>query len=67
MLVPTRELCQQVQEVADRFGYPMRMRSAAIYGGANRYPQLQKLSRGKHRIEKCMLYFPLDILKVVFT
>ncbi|XP_052069967.1 uncharacterized protein LOC127708849 [Mytilus californianus] len=46
VLVPTRELCQQVQEVADRFGYPMRMRSAAIYGGANRYPQLQKLSRG---------------------
>ncbi|CAC5402173.1 DEAD-box ATP-dependent RNA helicase 40,Putative ATP-dependent RNA helicase Pl10,DEAD-box ATP-dependent RNA helicase 52A,DEAD-box ATP-dependent RNA helicase 5,Putative DEAD-box RNA helicase HEL64,ATP-dependent RNA helicase DBP2 [Pyricularia oryzae 70-15],Pre-mRNA-processing ATP-dependent RNA helicase prp5,ATP-dependent RNA helicase dbp2,ATP-dependent RNA helicase DBP3,Probable ATP-dependent RNA helicase DDX17,DEAD-box ATP-dependent RNA helicase 14,ATP-dependent RNA helicase p62,ATP-dependent RNA helicase DB len=46
VLVPTRELCQQVQEVADRFGYPMRMKSAAIYGGANRYPQLQKLSRG---------------------
>ncbi|XP_063446291.1 uncharacterized protein LOC134725927 [Mytilus trossulus] len=46
VLVPTRELCQQVQEVADRFGYPMRMRSAAIYGGANRYPQIQKLSRG---------------------
>ena len=47
VLVPTRELAQQVQEVAQEFGHSSRVRSVCVYGGAQKGPQLRDLERGK--------------------
>jgi superfamily II DNA/RNA helicase len=47
VLVPTRELAQQVQEVALEFGHSSRIRSTCVYGGAPKGPQLRDLERGK--------------------
>ena len=46
VLVPTRELAQQVQEVAQEFGHSSRIRSVCVYGGAPKGPQLRDLERG---------------------
>ncbi|CAH1781791.1 unnamed protein product, partial [Owenia fusiformis] len=46
VLVPTRELAQQVQEVANQFGSSSRVRNCCVYGGASKYPQLRDLERG---------------------
>ncbi len=43
MLAPTRELAQQVNEVAQTFGRSCRLRSACVYGGAPKGPQLREL------------------------
>ena len=43
MLAPTRELAQQVNEVAQTFGRSCRLRSACVYGGAPKAPQLREL------------------------
>ena len=45
--MPTRELAQQVQEVAQEFGHSSRIRSVCVYGGAQKGPQLRDLERGK--------------------
>jgi superfamily II DNA/RNA helicase len=46
VLVPTRELAQQVQEVASEFGQASRIRNACVYGGAPKRPQIRDLERG---------------------
>ncbi|GFN78187.1 ATP-dependent RNA helicase dbp2 [Plakobranchus ocellatus] len=46
VLVPTRELAQQVLEVANEFGRSSQLRSACVYGGAPKGPQLRDLERG---------------------
>ncbi|PVD37618.1 hypothetical protein C0Q70_00214 [Pomacea canaliculata] len=46
VLVPTRELAQQVQEVAVEFGHSSRIRSVCVYGGAQKGPQIRDLERG---------------------
>lgn len=46
VLVPTRELAQQVAEVATTFGVPCNVRNACVYGGASKGPQLRDLERG---------------------
>lgn len=46
VLVPTRELAQQVQEVANEFGKSSRIRNVCVYGGAPKGPQLRDLERG---------------------
>lgn len=43
VLAPTRELAQQVNEVAQTFGRSARLRSACVYGGAPKGPQLRDL------------------------
>lgn len=43
VLAPTRELAQQVNEVAQTFGRSARLRSACVYGGAPKGPQLREL------------------------
>ena len=48
MLVPTRELAQQVAQVADQFGETSRVRNVCVYGGAPKGPQIRDLERGKH-------------------
>uniref|UniRef100_A0A3B3ZD29 RNA helicase n=1 Tax=Periophthalmus magnuspinnatus TaxID=409849 RepID=A0A3B3ZD29_9GOBI len=46
VLAPTRELAQQVQQVAAEYGQPSRLRSTCIYGGAPKGPQIRDLERG---------------------
>lgn len=46
VLVPTRELAQQVQQVASEFGSLSRIRNVCVYGGAPKGPQLRDLDRG---------------------
>lgn len=45
--MPTRELAQQVSAVALEFGTAAGVRSACVYGGAPKGPQLRDLERGK--------------------
>jgi ATP-dependent RNA helicase RhlE len=46
VLVPTRELAEQVQRALAGFGAPHRLRVAAIYGGVSMGPQLRALRQG---------------------
>ncbi|XP_059178867.1 probable ATP-dependent RNA helicase DDX5 [Physella acuta] len=46
VLVPTRELAQQVQQVAQEFGHASQIRNACVYGGAPKRPQIQDLEDG---------------------
>ncbi|XP_041364476.1 ATP-dependent RNA helicase dbp2-like isoform X2 [Gigantopelta aegis] len=46
VLVPTRELAQQVQEVAIEFGQTSQIRNTCVYGGAPKGPQIRDLERG---------------------
>lgn len=40
VLAPTRELAQQIQEVAKDFGSSTYLRSTCVYGGASKGPQV---------------------------
>ncbi|XP_063282447.1 probable ATP-dependent RNA helicase DDX17 isoform X1 [Pelobates fuscus] len=51
VLAPTRELAQQVQQVADDYGKTSRLKSTCIYGGAPKGPQIRDLERG---VEICI-------------
>jgi len=46
VVVPTRELAQQVAEVAQQFGVPVNVRNCCVYGGAPKGPQLRDIERG---------------------
>ncbi|ESO06695.1 hypothetical protein HELRODRAFT_106284 [Helobdella robusta] len=46
VLVPTRELAQQVAQVAQMFGSSSRVRNACIYGGAPKGPQIRDIENG---------------------
>ncbi len=46
-LVPTRELAQQVSQVAVEFGTSSRIRNVCVYGGAPKGPQIRELDRGE--------------------
>lgn len=46
MLAPTRELAQQVQQVAYDYGKCSRIKSTCVYGGAPKGPQIRDLERG---------------------
>ena len=46
VILPTRELCQQVQQVASSFLKPLGLNSVAIYGGADKDRQIRQLNRG---------------------
>jgi len=50
VLAPTRELAVQIQTEADKFGDTLRVRSASLYGGAPRGPQLGALKGGVHLV-----------------
>ncbi|XP_060918830.1 probable ATP-dependent RNA helicase DDX5 [Labrus mixtus] len=51
VLAPTRELAQQVQQVAAEYGRVSRLKSTCIYGGAPKGPQIRDLERG---VEICI-------------
>lgn len=46
VLAPTRELAQQVEQVAQEYCSLMSMRTVSLYGGASKGPQAEKLRRG---------------------
>ncbi|XP_065343217.1 uncharacterized protein LOC135941536 isoform X1 [Cloeon dipterum] len=46
VLAPTRELAQQIQQVASDFGAPSQIRNTCIFGGAPKGPQARDLDRG---------------------
>lgn len=46
MLAPTRELAQQIQQVASDFGHISRVRNTCVFGGAPKGPQIRDLERG---------------------
>lgn len=46
VLAPTRELAQQIQEVADKFGNTSKIRNTCIFGGAAKGPQALDLTNG---------------------
>merc|ERR550539_733385 len=46
VLAPTRELAQQIQEVANTFGASSRLRNTCVFGGASKGPQLRDIERG---------------------
>ena len=51
VLVPTRELAQQVAQVADQFGETSRVRNVCVYGGAPKGPQIRDIERGKPHVD----------------
>lgn len=46
VLAPTRELAQQIQQVASEFGSSSRIQNTCLYGGASKGPQIRDLERG---------------------
>ncbi|KAH1027968.1 hypothetical protein HUJ05_001382 [Dendroctonus ponderosae] len=51
ILAPTRELAQQIQQVAHAFGKTSRIRNTCVFGGAPKGPQARDLERG---VEICI-------------
>ncbi|XP_008544268.2 uncharacterized protein LOC103568988 [Microplitis demolitor] len=51
VLAPTRELAQQIQQVAADFGVSSQIRNTCIFGGAPKGPQARDLERG---VEICI-------------
>ena len=47
VLVPTRELCVQVEAVVEEMGKPLGVRSVAVYGGVGLEGQAQRLRQGR--------------------
>jgi len=46
VLAPTRELAQQIQQVANDFGSASYVRNTCVFGGASKGPQARDLQRG---------------------
>ncbi|GFG40626.1 hypothetical protein Cfor_06663 [Coptotermes formosanus] len=51
VLAPTRELAQQIQQVAQDFGASSHVRNTCVFGGAPKGPQARDLERG---VEICI-------------
>ncbi|GAB6032664.1 putative ATP-dependent RNA helicase ddx17 [Chamberlinius hualienensis] len=51
VLAPTRELAQQIQQVASDFGRSSRVRNTCVFGGAPKGSQIRDLERG---VEICI-------------
>lgn len=65
VLVPTRELAQQVLELVNGFSEVSQLRSACVYGGSNKGPQLRDLERGKHPLKVAVVLWAIWTVKVV--
>lgn len=46
ILAPTRELCVQIGEEASKFGGACGIKTATIYGGAGKHPQIKAIEAG---------------------
>ncbi|HET7011152.1 MAG TPA: DEAD/DEAH box helicase [Anaerolineales bacterium] len=53
ILAPTRELAEQIHQAARVYGKRTGVRSAAIYGGVGKKPQLDALRRGADIVVAC--------------
>ncbi len=53
IVAPTRELAEQINESATALGGRTRVRSAAIYGGVGKGPQVAAIKRGTEIIVAC--------------
>lgn len=53
IVVPTRELAEQIHQTACDLGKNTRVRSATIYGGVSKGPQLEALRRGADIVVAC--------------
>jgi ATP-dependent RNA helicase RhlE len=53
IIAPTRELAEQINETAVVLGGKTKVRSAAVYGGVGKGPQLDALRRGTEIIVAC--------------
>lgn len=49
-MAPTRELAQQIQDVAMEFGDQINIRSTCLFGGGSRMSQLKDLERGSELV-----------------
>jgi superfamily II DNA/RNA helicase len=50
VLVPTRELAQQVKDALTPFAHTLGLRLASVYGGAGMQRQTEQLTRGVHLV-----------------
>jgi len=57
VLVPTRELAQQVAQVIALFDKTCRIRHCSVYGGAPKGPQISELNRGMINISLFVAFF----------
>ena len=48
VILPTRELALQVDEVLQKIGRPLKIKTAVLIGGASSYNQVQQLRRNPH-------------------
>lgn len=48
IILPTRELALQVDEVLQKIGRPLKIKTAVLIGGASSYNQVQMLRRNPH-------------------
>ena len=53
IVVPTRELAQQIHQATVALGKNTRVRSVSIYGGVSKVPQLAELRRGAEVVIAC--------------
>lgn len=53
VMAPTRELAQQTEQEAERFGQCIGMRTVALYGGAPKRDQMYKYRYGVHTVVAC--------------
>merc|ERR1719277_1482380 len=53
VMSPTRELAQQIEAEANRFGKILGMWVVSMYGGAPKWDQLNKYRKGVHAIIAC--------------
>ncbi|CAE8629870.1 unnamed protein product, partial [Polarella glacialis] len=53
VMSPTRELAQQIENEANRFGKCLGMWSVSMYGGAPKYEQMKLYRQGAHAIIAC--------------
>lgn len=53
VVAPTRELAEQIHQCAVDFGRKTKIRSVAVYGGASKNAQIDKLRRGAEIVVAC--------------
>mmetsp|Transcript_37807 Transcript_37807/g.97779 ORF Transcript_37807/g.97779 Transcript_37807/m.97779 type:complete len:513 (+) Transcript_37807:138-1676(+) len=53
VMSPTRELAQQTEDEANKFGRCLNMRTVSMYGGCPKRDQMQKYRNGVHCIVAC--------------
>ncbi len=53
IVVPTRELAEQIHQATIALGKSTRVRSVSIYGGVSKVPQLAELRRGAEVVVAC--------------